>query len=46
LNQDDIDSGMRMVFYPAVIGWTLLAVWIATIKIRLQLLKDKTIVNA
>jgi heme exporter protein C len=46
LNQDDIDSGMRIVFYPAVIGWTLLGVWIATLKIRLQLLKDKTIVNA
>ena len=46
LNTDDIDSGMRIVFYPAVIGWTLLGVWIATIKIRLQLLKDKTIVNA
>jgi heme exporter protein C len=46
LNQDDIDSGMRIVFYPAVIGWTLLAVWIATIKIRLQLLKDKTVINA
>jgi len=46
LNTDDIDSGMRIVFYPAVIGWTLLGVWIATIKIRLQLLKDKTLLNA
>ena len=46
LNQDDIDSGMRIVFYPAVIGFTLLGVWIATIKIRLQLLKDKTLLNA
>ena len=45
LNTDDIDSGMRIVFYPAVIGWTLLGVWIATIKIRLQLLKDKTLLN-
>ena len=42
----DLDATMRMVFWPAVIGWTLLGVWIATIKIRLQLLKDKTIVNA
>lgn len=46
LNKDDIDAGMRMVFYPAVFGWTLLAVWITTIKIRLQLLKDKTLINA
>ncbi len=41
LNTSDIDSSMRIVFYPAVIGWTLLAVWITTIKIRLSLLKEK-----
>jgi heme exporter protein C len=46
LNFNDIDSRLRMIFYPAIIGWTLLGVWIATLKIRLQLLKDKTIVNA
>jgi heme exporter protein C len=39
--KDDIDSSMRMVFYPAVIGWTLLGVWITTLKIRLSLLKEK-----
>jgi len=32
---------MRIVFYPAVIGWTLLAVWIATLKVRFQILKEK-----
>jgi heme exporter protein C len=37
----DIDSNMRVVFYPAVIGWTLLGVWIATLKIRLNFLKEK-----
>jgi len=41
LNFSDIDSDMRMVFYPAVIGWTLLGVWITTLKIRLSLLKEK-----
>ena len=46
LNFNDIDSRLRMVFYPAVIGWTLLGVWIATIKIRLQFIKDKTLINA
>jgi heme exporter protein C len=46
LNFNDIDSRLRMIFYPAIIGWTLLGVWIATIKIRLQLLKDKTLINA
>ncbi len=45
LNFNDIDSRLRMVFYPAVIGWTLLGVWITTIKIRLQLLKDKNLIN-
>ncbi|HRG24174.1 MAG TPA: ABC transporter permease [Chitinophagaceae bacterium] len=39
--KNDIDSGMRTVFYPAVIGWTLLGVWIATLKIRFSLLKEK-----
>ncbi len=41
LNTSDIDSSMRIVFYPAVIGWTLLGVWITTLKIRLTLLKEK-----
>lgn len=45
LNFKDIDSRLRMVFYPAVIGWTLLGVWIATLKIRLQLLKDKALLH-
>ncbi len=39
--KNDISGNMRMVFYPAVIGWTLLAVWITTLKIRLSLLKEK-----
>jgi heme exporter protein C len=34
---------MRIVFYPAVIGWTLLGVWIVSIKVRLQLIKEKTV---
>jgi heme exporter protein C len=45
LNFNDIDSRLRMVFYPAVIGWTLLGVWIATLRIRLQLLKDKSLLH-
>lgn len=31
----DLDSTMRLVFYPAVLGWTLLGVWMATQRIRL-----------
>jgi heme exporter protein C len=37
----DSSGQMRMVFYPAIIGWTLLAVWITSLKIRLALLKEK-----
>ncbi len=43
MNYKDIDSGMRLVFYPAVLGWTLLGVWIATLKIRVQLIKEKNL---
>lgn len=45
LNFKDIDSRLRMVFYPAIIGWTLLGIWIATIKIRMELLRDKELLN-
>lgn len=37
----DISSQMRMVEYPAFIGWALLGVWIATLKIRLNILKER-----
>ncbi|MBO9682544.1 MAG: ABC transporter permease [Flavisolibacter sp.] len=42
LNPKDIDARMRVVFYPAVIGWTLLGVWIASLKVRMKNLKEKT----
>jgi heme exporter protein C len=45
LDRTDLDSTMRMIFYPAIIGWTLLGVWIATLKIRLELIKNKNIIN-
>lgn len=34
----DLDNNMRMVFYPAVIGWILMSLWILDIKKRLALL--------
>jgi heme exporter protein C len=37
----DLDNRMRMVFYPAVIGWTLLGVWIMNISIRIDILNEK-----
>jgi heme exporter protein C len=45
LNTNDIDNSMRLVFYPAIIGWTLLGVWITTLKIRLNLLKEQKLVQ-
>ncbi len=40
-NSYDLDSRMRMIFYPAVIGWTLLGVWLATLRARLDLVREK-----
>lgn len=34
----DLDSNMRLVFYPAVIGWVLLSIWILDVKKRLAIL--------
>jgi len=41
----DLDPVMRMVFWPAVIGWTLFGVWITTLRIRLEQFKEKQPVN-
>ena len=40
-NQYDLDSQMRMVFYPAVIGWLLTGYWIYRIKLRLARVNKK-----
>ncbi|MCB9046833.1 MAG: cytochrome c biogenesis protein CcsA [Chitinophagales bacterium] len=40
-NAYDLDSQMRAVFYPAVIGWFLLGLWISTLAIRVELLRFK-----
>ena len=45
LNFNDIDARMRMVFYPAVLGWTLLGAWITTLKIRIELIQEKKILS-
>ena len=41
INGKDMSANMRTVFYPAVIGWTLLGVWITTLKIRVQMIQLK-----
>lgn len=45
LSQQDIDPLMRVIFWPAVLGWTLLGVWISTLFIRIQKLADKSILH-
>ena len=40
-NAYDLDNRMRMIFYPAVIGWFLLGLWIATLRIRYKTLEEK-----
>ena len=45
LNFKDSDARLKMVFYPAIIGWTLLGVWITSLKIRLDLIKEKSLLN-
>lgn len=37
----DLDSTLRMFFYPAVIGWILLGFWILSLRIRMELLTQK-----
>ncbi|RZS94882.1 cytochrome c biogenesis protein CcsA [Cecembia calidifontis] len=35
-NAYDLDSKLRLVFYPAIIGWTLLGTWISSVRVRLR----------
>jgi heme exporter protein C len=37
----DLDNQMRIVFYPAVIGWSLLGVWIMNVRMKIKLLEEK-----
>jgi heme exporter protein C len=40
-NSYDLDSRLRLVFYPAVIGWTLLGFWIAQLYSRIEQLNKQ-----
>lgn len=40
-NAYDLDSGLRMVFYPAIVGWTLLGAWLTSIRVRYRRLERK-----
>ena len=36
----DLDNNMRLVFYPAVLGWMLMGVWIMTIRYRIRTIEN------
>ena len=38
---EDLDNTMRMVFYPGIIGFTLLGLWIAQLSWRVQRLRSR-----
>lgn len=42
-NTYDMDNDMRKVFYPAVLGWIFMGIWLAQIKYRLRTLEDKSL---
>jgi heme exporter protein C len=46
LGGDSLDKSMRLIFWLAVTGWVILGIWITSLKIRLNLLRDKNIINA
>ncbi len=37
----DLDNTMRMVFYPAIIGWTLLGFWVGQLRARAMHLQER-----
>lgn len=41
LGGEDMESTLRMVFYPAIIGFTLIGLWIASLSIRYQRLLER-----
>lgn len=40
---EDLDNTMRLVFYPSILGFTLLGFWIAHLRYRYLTLRDKLI---
>lgn len=40
---EDLDNTMRMIFYPAIIGWALIGAWIANLQYRLDAVREEWI---
>lgn len=45
-NTYDLDSDLRRVFYPAIIGWCLLGVWFLNLRVRMKRIEYKKILHA
>lgn len=41
-NYKDLKNDMRLVFYPAILGWTLMGFWMANLSFRIQRLTRNT----
>jgi len=42
-NMYDLDSKMRLIFYPAVVGWFLIGMWIVTLRVRVRVVEEKIV---
>ena len=40
-NMYDLDNRMRLIFYPAVIAWILVGLWIVSIRVKVRTLEEK-----
>ncbi|HEY5917272.1 MAG TPA: cytochrome c biogenesis protein CcsA [Chryseolinea sp.] len=40
-NMYDLDNRMRLIFYPAVLAWILIGVWIVSIRVKVRTLEEK-----
>jgi heme exporter protein C len=41
----DLDHTMRLVFYPAVLGWILMGIWLYSLKSRTEIIEKKEIID-
>ncbi|MDX1684006.1 MAG: cytochrome c biogenesis protein CcsA [Saprospiraceae bacterium] len=41
LGGEDLDNTLRMVFYPAIVGFTLLGLWLSDLSYRIERIRDK-----
>mgnify|MGYP006267887531 CR=1 FL=1 len=40
-SQYDLDNQLKLVFYPAVIGWILLGVWLTQLRVRMRVAQER-----